>query len=698
MSTSFATAALNSNYNCNNKTYTENGAIINETTGHTGVSAFNKLVRDETRNVKTGKVKFNRDKRCANTDDKRKFILELETDTSAQAVREYYGDMINTAKNHLENNIEDARALMLDVWKLPFYKRCFTKTITNEDGSITKHTGEGERLIFYQMFIELYKHFPHTAISTIYEIPKFGYWGDLFTIWQLMDDRINKCIDNGLNNDNVQHYKLMVINHIITQIKQDKYNMLEQKDVSLLAKWIPREASTKDRNCIIELPVGNSGRTITYTFYTALAILFSKYKNQGATSESYIMNYILSILTEETYNSKQLSLFRKNLRKNISTLNKYIKTFETYACSHRWSEVNPGSIPSKALNKYKTAILNEKRGIAMNTEEEHTGNRYPNDLDRVNARNNFIQHIINGKNINVSGIEPHEILNSYMSDNVSTINKKISMIQWEQKVEEVFNSMIEAEGLDVNDKAQLTNSRICKLIPMMDVSGSMTGIPMDVSIGLGLFIIALQKRFGLDRQIAISFTETPRVFDFTNMNLDEQIEQVYNHVGFGTNFETAVDLVLDAIKVSGQMKELIVFTDGQFDQMNTVYRRPTKSWLTSHQHIQDKVANLGLSEMPNIIYWNLRLNTPGVQTSAEHPGVQLLQGYSPSILKFILYGNYEETNITVTTDTGEVKDIKVSSKTPYDTYREALDQPQFMVIENIVMNSNEGLLSTVNYN
>jgi hypothetical protein len=86
----------------------------------------------------------------------------------------------------------------------------------------------------------------------------------------------------------------------------------------------------------------------------------------------------------------------------------------------------------------------------------------------------------------------------------------------------------------------------------------------------------------------------------------------------------------------------------------------------------------------------------GVQATATHPGVQLLQGYSPAIMKFALFGGeFEEEEIEVTNEDGTTTKVKVSKKTPYDTYREALDQTCFDVIRNLVFDSQEGSLSTI---
>jgi hypothetical protein len=132
-----------------------------------------------------------------------------------------------------------------------------------------------------------------------------------------------------------------------------------------------------------------------------------------------------------------------------------------------------------------------------------------------------------------------------------------------------------------------------------------------------------------------------------------------------------MDLILD-ICVKNQVPvddipNLLVFTDGQFDEMNQpnphynngFYRKKPLEytpWKTTHEILMKKWADAGYDRMPTIIYWNLRANTPGIQTSEDHPGVQLLQGYSPSLLKFVLFGEkVEETQVEVETENGIVK-------------------------------------------
>ena len=136
---------------------------------------------------------------------------------------------------------------------------------------------------------------------------------------------------------------------------------------------------------------------------------------------------------------------------------------------------------------------------------------------------------------------------------------------------------------------------------------------------------------------------------------------------------------------------MIVFTDGQFNDMNRTGHGKTANWTTSHEHFLQTVTELGLARAPRIIYWNLRSDTPGVQTSATHPGVQMLQGYSPALLRFVLLGDsVKETQVEVlNTVTGEMQKVAVSTVTPYDTYRQALDFDRWDPIRNMLSNSTE---------
>lgn len=703
----FAAALVGSNENAAGKVFTENGAIIEEG-DHPGVVAFTKTVRS-TQDCSTGKKKKQSTSRQTrrmqhqthehrteeqSTTEYQPRTLTLEENSSAYDVKKHFSAMIEDAKNKLIEGHPDAIQRMLDTWVLPMFKRTIPKTsVKYADGTEMKHTGQGERRIAYQMFIELLEHFPETSLQLLRHFPIFGYWGDLPSIWQLLQSRPTT---ETLTDETKYQVYLEILSVTVQQLFQDVQDMNDGKATSLCGKWFPNEKSAKGSQCKITV----DGKEIS--FYTAMSIVYCNFKNQGAADAVFMRQYVETLL-KATYAHKTITMYSRTFRKVRSSLNAHLDVFEVKACAKEWSQINLKAAPAKTVLKNQLAILNEKLNSRVSAQDEDTGNRFPKDEDRVQARKNYLELITSGVGVNVSTLEAHDILIKYRGAK-STAQKMAALSQWTKKVEEVFQSLVEDEGLDINDPVSLKSSRVCSLMPMMDVSGSMTGIPMDVSVGLGLFILALQKKLGLEHQVCVSFTERPMAFDFTGLTLREQIDKLFAHVGYTTNFEAAIDLVLDAMRQSGTMKNLIVFTDGQFDAMNvanngsygSVYNRSGPSWTTCHHRILQKVASLGLTEAPNIIYWNLRDGTPGVQASAKHPGVQMLQGYTPELIKFALFGGeFEQEEMTVTADDGSTTTVKVAKRNAYDTFRAAMDQVIFDPIRQIVYDSQEGCLVAV---
>merc|ERR1712071_74373 len=114
-------------------------------------------------------------------------------------------------------------------------------------------------------------------------------------------------------------------------------------------------------------------------------------------------------------------------------------------------------------------------------------------------------------------------------------------------------------------------------VVMSDVSGSMSGTPMMVSIALGLIIAEVQTSEAWKNRI-LTFDSTPvwHEVDPKN-NLPEKIQKLANAPwGGSTNLQAAMDLVLNVAK-SAQLsqeempKQLIIITDMCFNQSVGTY-------------------------------------------------------------------------------------------------------------------------------
>ena len=72
-------------------------------------------------------------------------------------------------------------------------------------------------------------------------------------------------------------------------------------------------------------------------------------------------------------------------RKTLVKLNKALSTTEVFMCAKNYSGMELKKVPSVCLMKWRNAFLNERKGECPDALKE-TGNRFPNDVDRVASR------------------------------------------------------------------------------------------------------------------------------------------------------------------------------------------------------------------------------------------------------------------------------------------------------------------------
>jgi len=255
-----------------------------------------------------------------------------------------------------------------------------------------------------------------------------------------------------------------------------------------------------------------------------------------------------------------------------------------------------------------------------------------------------------------------------------------------------------------------------KLVPLVDVSGSMSGEPMEVAIALGILISELAHPAFRDR--VITFESNPRWHQLNPQHDLLQKVQSLQQAPWGgsTSIEKALELIYHVVRTNKLLQEdvpdMIVFSDMQFDmargQGGYGYggSAPNSSnWQTTHDMVKAAFNKLGMEicgkpyEPPRIIYWNIRGNSYcGVHApvEADHEGVQMLSGYSPALMKLVLAGEVEEEIVEEETvdANGVVVVTKVKKKvTPYETFRKAIDDECFDRIREILDASKEGVFA-----
>jgi hypothetical protein len=367
-----------------------------------------------------------------------------------------------------------------------------------------------------------------------------------------------------------------------------------QKPISLLAKWMPREGAALDQGFVNDLS----------------RVLYPGHHNIKS----------------------RLAIYRRQ----VSHLSAALKVVENNMCNGSWAEIKPGSVPGRCLNINRKAFLNQKlRG---------TGERVLND-DRRTCATNFRDHlaaVVAGK-VTVKGAEtvyPHTICRQVLG-RVDDEEMKILEGQWSAIREKIAGA-----------------GAMGRVLPMCDFSGSMSGIPMDVSMGLGILLSEINH--DVFKNSMLSFDSSPHWITFReNMSLAEKCREAQRHgQGLSTNFEAAMQLVLDRlvehnVPACEAPEDIVVFTDMGFDAASN---RASDQWstLVTNMKARFKAANY---LMPRLVIWNLRAAFKEYHAKADETGVLMLSGWSPSSMKIIMEG------------------IKV--QTPYEGMRAVLDDARY---------------------
>lgn len=283
---------------------------------------------------------------------------------------------------------------------------------------------------------------------------------------------------------------------------------------------------------------------------------------------------------------KKLVLYRKQY---LAPLRTHLAITERFMCSNEWGAIPYSRVPSRCMNKCKEAF------------KKHDATRFEAFLNAVKEGKTTIK----GKQM-----FPHELCKSYFSGGEVD---DVLELQWKVIIE------------DVKSNGALNDSLV-----ISDVSGSMDGLPMEVSVALGLLISEVAAP--PFQNLVITFHETPTFHTVVGSTLRDRVRNLKSAPwGGSTNFQAVFDLILAKAKAfkmppEALPKRIFVLSDMQFNQASH-----NGKWETNHRAIKAKYDAAGYP-VPAIIYWNLRANTMDFPSTAETPGVALVSGFSPSLL------------------------------------------------------------------
>ncbi|WJX57642.1 hypothetical protein P8452_43181 [Trifolium repens] len=284
---------------------------------------------------------------------------------------------------------------------------------------------------------------------------------------------------------------------------------------------------------------------------------------------------------------------RDRLRKDVLVpLRKVLELPEVFIGANQWGLIPYNRVASVAMKLYKEKFL------------KHDKERFEKYLEDVKS----------GKTTIAAGaLLPHEIIGSLGDGD----GGEVAELQWKRMVDDLLK------------KGKMRNC-----LAVCDVSGSMYGIPMEVSVALGLLVSELSDEPWKGK--VITFSANPQLHVIQGGNLRSKTDFVRDmDWGGNTDFQKVFDRILD-VAVNGNLKEdqmikrIFVFSDMEFDQAS---KNP---WETDYQTITRKYTEKGYgSVVPQIVFWNLR-DSRATPVPANQKGVALVSGFSKNLLTLFL--------------------------------------------------------------
>lgn len=282
-----------------------------------------------------------------------------------------------------------------------------------------------------------------------------------------------------------------------------------------------------------------------------------------------------------------LGINQQKYRKGLSLMRGQIDLLETYMSEGQWSWLDFAKLPSQAHMRHTKAF------------RRHTPERYQKYLDSVTRGET---------KINTSTLYPYELY-----DRAKQGDRTVD-VMWD----------------NLPDYTQGNDALV-----MVDVSGSMRGRPMSVSVSLGLYFAERNK--GPFKGYFMTFSEEPKLVQVAGGTLSQKIASMERSTwGYNTNLVRALDTLLQAGIYAGELPStLYAISDMEFDKAMNIPRGHTAE--TIFEAARREFAANGL-KLPHMVFWNVNASGDNVPATAYDGNVTLVSGLSASTFSLVVEG------------------------------------------------------------
>lgn len=298
---------------------------------------------------------------------------------------------------------------------------------------------------------------------------------------------------------------------------------------------------------------------------------------------------------------------------------RYTKVVENQMCAKQWGEINFNHVPSQALLKYRSAFY------------KHEPERFPQWIEDVRSNKKTT-----GAKANVSTLLPHQfiralnLISGWSVRNYSWLSRE--NIQF---LDTMWNELLEHYGTVEYD-----------ILPVIDVSGSMYSgaqdvMPIEVSVGLGLFLSEMIQ--GRWNRKFITFSAHPEIVSVApNSDIAMKLIRIaQGQSGLNTDIAAVMRLLANTFELTGTEPPSIVLiiSDMQFDSNSRESSSNRGSYGTGFENAVELFKSRNL-RIPRFIWWNVN-NSNGLNFQihlSDLRGVQTayVSGFSPITIKGIV--------------------------------------------------------------
>lgn len=301
--------------------------------------------------------------------------------------------------------------------------------------------------------------------------------------------------------------------------------------------------------------------------------------------------------------SKLLDLKPSQYRKKVVALRKYIKLLEQNMSNGEWSDIQYDKLPSQAFRKHVKAF------------RRHDQERFEKFLDAAQSGE---------KKVNTNTLFTYEVFDTVKHDT------------------QAANAMW----------ANLPNYVEHDALVVADVSGSMMGRPMSVSVSLALYFAERNK--GLMSGYFMTFSDNPELVRVTGNTLEQKLNMIENaNWGGTTNLERTFEVILNAA-LNDPEKELpkviYIISDMEFDSCVRSSAASRGGWYgdpineTVFENARNKFKAAGLT-LPHVVFWNVDARNDQLPATKFDNNVTLISGCSQSTFKYAVEGKSPEESM-----------------------------------------------------